>query len=529
MWQHHDKQMKELNKIYSEISKQTKNRLQEIFKVLNLSYDNFYNIADKKVKSMIDVKIVEWKDKKLLKGYFGVLANNIYNKTRVKNSEILELLIYSAYIEEQSKLDEYENQIIYDDMNYYYMKGQEEVNESLPKNKRKEILTLTDILFLSLLAMNDSSGYDLNIYKQIVIKNNTDKLYRQAIININQQKELDIDDVEFQNIIDRQVDNKIKINGDKIFGAFDHKLIELDNKAKIEGIKLLDKKGKIKFIAIEDNVTTKMCQSLNNQVFNINDWNEFYRYSKSNDRIVKYRCYGLIPGLNSPPIDDGFHWCRSYIQYIKYSNYNLKERKRIFKDKISSYNWNGVSKIAILQNIARANMVVKDFPMLQNKINQINLTSGQQYFMAITPLQNSYMLDINKDLFISVKSARTNYEKMVKLGQAPKSTTYKDILTHELGHAVNFEILKIKYKKDNKLISEDWNNCYTSTEIVNRALKNIGIKNFDEKINELKKISEYSLENSEETIAEAFCDYYSNRGDASLISKEIVKIVKEWF
>ncbi|MGN1012278.1 MAG: hypothetical protein ACI4ON_00385 [Clostridia bacterium] len=320
MWKHHNENMIKLKNIYKSISKQTQTRLQEIFKILDLKYDNLYKIADKRTKEIINAKIDEWRQKNFLKGYFGVLANNIYNKIRVKNSEILELLIYGAYTEEQNKLDEYENQIIYDDMNYYYIQGQKEVNKSLPLYKRKEILTLTDVFFLSLLAMNDSSGYDFNTYKQIVIKNNTDKVYIQAIININQQKELDIDDIEFQNIIDRQLDSKLKINGEKIYGAIDHKLIELDNKAKIEGIKLLDKKAKVKFIAIEDNATTKMCKSLNNQIFNLHDWNEFYRYSKSNDRIVKYKCYGLIPGLNTPPIDDGFHFCRSTIEYVKSKN-----------------------------------------------------------------------------------------------------------------------------------------------------------------------------------------------------------------
>ena len=272
MWQHHDQLMVKLKKIYLKISKQTQNQLQEIFKVLNLDYDSIYNIADKRTKNMIDVKVVEWKDKKLLKGYFGALANNIYNRSRVKNSEILELLIYSAYIEEQNKLDEYEKQIIYEDMNYYYIKGQEEANESLPLYKRKEILTLTDVLFLSLLAMNDSSGYDLETYKQVTIRNSTDKLYRQAIINIIQQKELDIDDIEFQNIIDRQLDNKIKINGDKIFGAIDHKLIELNNKSKVEGIILLDKNAKVKLVTIEDDKRTKMCESLSNQEFFVHDF-----------------------------------------------------------------------------------------------------------------------------------------------------------------------------------------------------------------------------------------------------------------
>lgn len=51
---------------------------------------------------------------------FGMLANNIYIRTRIKNSEILELLIYNAYVEEQNKLKEKEQQIMYEDANYYY-------------------------------------------------------------------------------------------------------------------------------------------------------------------------------------------------------------------------------------------------------------------------------------------------------------------------------------------------------------------------------------------------------------------------
>ena len=63
-----------------------------------------------------------WKEQELLKSnnYFSVLANNIYKRTRVKNSEILELLIYSAYIEEQNKLEEQEKKIMYEDTSYYY-------------------------------------------------------------------------------------------------------------------------------------------------------------------------------------------------------------------------------------------------------------------------------------------------------------------------------------------------------------------------------------------------------------------------
>ena len=120
IWNYHDTKMQELKQLYNKISKQTQNRLQEIFYTINFTTENIYNIADSKTKKRINTYIEQWKEQKLLIGYFSVLANNIYKRTRVKNSEILELLIYSAYIEEQKKLDEYENLIMYEDANYYY-------------------------------------------------------------------------------------------------------------------------------------------------------------------------------------------------------------------------------------------------------------------------------------------------------------------------------------------------------------------------------------------------------------------------
>ena len=114
--------MQKMKIIYQRISRQTQNKLQEIFDTFNFTSENIYNIADNKTKRRINTYIEQWKEQGLLKNnsYFTVLANNIYKRTRVNNSEILELLIYSAYIEEQSKLEEQEKQIMYEDVNYYY-------------------------------------------------------------------------------------------------------------------------------------------------------------------------------------------------------------------------------------------------------------------------------------------------------------------------------------------------------------------------------------------------------------------------
>ena len=157
IWNYHDTKIQELKQLYNKTSKQTQNRLQEIFDTFNFTSENIYDIADNKTKKRINTYIESWKEQGLLKSnnYFSVLANNIHKRTRVKNSEILELLIYSAYIEEQNKLEEQEKQIMYEDANYYYEQGQQEVN----KKEKPSIIPMA--LFLALLDQPNYSRINL--------------------------------------------------------------------------------------------------------------------------------------------------------------------------------------------------------------------------------------------------------------------------------------------------------------------------------------------------------------------------------
>ena len=320
MWKVHDNYMEQLKQLYNKTSKQTQNRLQELFDTFNFTSENIYNIADNKTKKRINTYIESWKEQGLLTGYFGMLANNIYKRTRVKNSEILELLIYSAYIEEQNKLEEQEKQILYEDANYYYQEGIKEVE----KKKKSSVIPMA--LFLALLDQPNYSGFNWKQYIEATIQYNTQQIYKQAILNMKQQKDLEIDSSEFQTIIQRQNNQKLNINNDKISGAADMQMIGLNNLAKVEGIKeVAEDNSKVRFIAVEDDKTTLMCDSLNNQEFYINKENAFDRYYGENQkelRIQRIRCNGLVLGLNLPPILHFFHYCRSTIVYN--SNYISK-------------------------------------------------------------------------------------------------------------------------------------------------------------------------------------------------------------
>ncbi len=316
IWNYHDTKMQELKQLYNKTSKQTQNRLQEIFDTFSFTTENIYNIADNKIKKRINTYIEQWKEQRLLKNnsYFSVLANNIYKKTRVKNSEILELLIYSAYIEEQDKLEEQEKQIMYEDANYYYVQGQQEVN----KKKKPSIIPMA--LFLALLDQPNYSGFNWKQYIEATIQYNAQQIYKQVILNIQQQRNLEIDSSEFQTIINRQNNQKLNINNDKISGATDLQMIGLNNLAKVEGIRSnANDNAQVEFWAVTDEHSTEMCQSMNMMRFYINKENKFDRYwgnSKKDIKLMPVRVKGLVPGINLPPIMYYWHWCRSTIRYV---------------------------------------------------------------------------------------------------------------------------------------------------------------------------------------------------------------------
>ena len=367
-WNYHDKKMKELKQLYLKVSKQTQNRLQEIIDTFKFDFDTLYNVADAKTKKRVNTYIEEWKDKGLLTGYFGTLAKSIYGRTRVKNSEILELLIYGTYIEEQSKLKKQELNIMYDDANYYYEQGQQEVNNALPKKERKPIDVLKWALFLALLDEPNVKGYVFEQYIQATIQFNAQQIYRQMTIDLQQQRQPDITNDIYQNLIKRQNNSKLNINRDKISGDIDTQLIGVNNLAKVEGIKGVDNNAQIRFIAVIDGNETDMCHSLDGQLFYINKQNEFNRYygeTQKDLKIEKIKCFGLVVGLNLPPISHHFHWCRSTITYqtpqnknleiqqeTKYSLFDKAYERRIQKLNLNKLNIKHIDK-KILNNILK--------------------------------------------------------------------------------------------------------------------------------------------------------------------------------
>lgn len=419
-----------------------------VFKTLKINNKNLYSIADKQTKNMINTYIEELKEKGLLKGYFGIVAKNIYTRTRVKNSEILELFIYGTYIEEQSKVEEKEKQIMYEDANYYYREGQKEVNNTLKKKKPISIINMA--LFLYLLDQPNYSGFNWEQYIEIVIRNNVYQLYKQALMNIQQQRELEIENNEFQRIINQQNNQKLCINGDKISGYIDTQLIGLNNLAKIEGIKELDNDAKVKFIAILDGNETEMCHSLNNQEFYINKENVFDRYygeTQKDLRIERIRCKGLVLGLNLPPISHHFHWCRSTIQYL--SRLNLDEDDEEFIENLKSF-ITGIKKV----DIDKKDIIDKAF---KNKMIRSIITDDT--IKNIYRYRGKTCKHSNGNIYLA--------QNWFNRTEARQMRTIR----HEIGHAIDYKNGYISKERLLKALNKDKIDILNKKDIINSELK----------------------------------------------------------
>lgn len=535
-WQYHDKKMKELKQLYSKTSKQTQNRLQEIIDTFKFDFDTLYNIADTKTKKRVNTYIEEWKDKGLLTGYFGTLAKNIYSRTRVKNSEILELLIYGAYIEEQNKIQEQELNIMYDDVNYYYQEGQQEVNDTLPKKERKPINILKWALFLALLDQPNAKGYIFEQYIEVTIKYNADQIYRQMTIDLQQQNEIDITNDIYQNLLKKQGNYRLNIkDGKAVSGNIDVTLIGLNNMAKVEGIKLIDKDAECLFISDLCEHVTDMCSNMNLYKFKVNDWNSFDRWygeTAKDLKIERVKVKGLVLGINLPPITHHFHYCHSTIMYLpkQQEDIELNKKYNIFNNKIKDIdklNIKHIDKKALNNILKNMEKVYKDFPQIEDKIKEINEISHPYGGMNITPQEDgTYIMEINRNIFNDEKRVKKLYNNDVKSGYHPKNSSYKDMGIHEAGHMVLNEILRKKYSNMNALAT-DWNNNITSTRILNQAFKKCRISGTINKRKAITDISNYAIEkDASETIAESFVDYYANRNKAKDLSKAILTIMK---
>ncbi len=331
-WKMTDKILENNLKHFKSIGIDTIDDIVEMMESLDITYNDLNKPISKADKRKLDKNIKEWKKSKLFNGYFAYLVTS---KNKYTYADLIEVLLYWIYIVQEKQFDELSKLVFIEVADDVYRQALDEI----PIKPKKEFSLTWEFIWSFLWIPTYNKRWEE--YLKLLTMTNQQEMYKLIIGNLQQDRP--IKETDLKDLTKKQVNRVISINDGKFSGVLSDTSRLLGNKVYIEPFK--EEKGlQVRFIAEIDKRTTKMCEGLNNQLFYVNDWNRFYRYSDIDKRDVLYNVYGLEVGVNLPPINNHFHWCRSTITYqleesiaddvrnsIKISNESDKEQFNRYK------------------------------------------------------------------------------------------------------------------------------------------------------------------------------------------------------
>lgn len=453
-WKYTDRALMEYLKTYKKVCSKTSDKVQDIFNSIDYTYTDLKKPISTAQRNKFLRVIEDWKDNNLLNGYFKYIVETTIKKTYITNEEMLELLLWGAYVQERSQLDEYEQVLFTEVGQDLYTQGIEEIK---PKKKKKWSLTWEYIW--ALLCLPNARGNKWVTYIEALALSNAQEIKKQAMICLQQEKKLNIDDDVFKNIIKKQENRYLCINDDKYSGALESQVREVANQSLLKaGEDVGNKDQKAVFIAEIDKVTTEMCKSMNGMLFNVNDWNRFYRYSAMDGRDVFYTVMGLEVGINLPPINNHIHACRSTITYLTDMKYKellaeYNQLRKIIPNEIPNnieeyaqmrYNIDGYyEEIKDKEEVGKHFNKYYEIKEVSNVLNHISFkTYYDSYSNARNELSKLDVKDIG-DVRLSTHAFDRIIERQVDLVEIKK--VLKETPTYnEKNNSINYENDNIK-------------------------------------------------------------------------------------
>lgn len=297
-WKFTDRLLKQCHKNFKSIFSEIQDELIDLFNSFNLKRENLNKTLSSTDKRKYDRDKRDWKDRNIVTPYFQFLLDTT---TKLTYSNVLKIYVFALYLKYSKKeFDECKNLFV------------AIANNTYEQAKKDLNIKSNDHLTWSLIrdwAIVQTINVPFEDYILILCQTSSEETSRLFINAINQGLSLKHSDLS--KIIQKQTNRFISINEERSSGVIENTSRQVGNMAYTEPFP----NQLIKFVAEMDDKTTRMCMSMNDYIFNTKDRNVFYRYSDEAKKLVKYDIYGLVLGINQPPIMDHFHYCRSILTY----------------------------------------------------------------------------------------------------------------------------------------------------------------------------------------------------------------------
>ena len=293
MWSYVDEQLKKYLKEHKINDKELEFRIQNVFN-MGFEFSTLYQYANNSVLRQFKTRLRLFKENYTKNDYVAYMVNKYQNRTRIKNNEILRIMLMMEYAEVYQK--NYDNQLaMFDEISQSIVKVTNAEVEPMLKGRKRKLrrhpFVYEHIFLLHFLAMPNNLGVTWDEHVASIVDYNSDQCYKQAIIDLREDKlQVHTDLIEKQT--KREINYKPTRTDDKFFGQIDNEVTYLVNQERVQIFKYYGI-TKVIFKALIDERTTEDCREMNGKVFNIDD---------------------LVLGENLPPIHFN---CRSVIEAYK--------------------------------------------------------------------------------------------------------------------------------------------------------------------------------------------------------------------
>lgn len=330
-WQVTRKELTEFQKWYKKQNRKTQDKIQEIVNNYDISYDDLSKTIKKKEKERLQRQIEEWEELGIFTGYFKYRVEELM-KGRITYRSLLEILFYGAYEEEKAKVNEETNELFYSVSLDCYNQGRKDLDK---KEKKEFPNNLLKAFYGTLIG-----GIMFEDYVNALYLTNMQEIQKQYIISLQQNRKLDVDSDSVQAIFTKQRNRFISTDDDKYSGGLDRYATACGNMAYYNASD--DGDSLVKFVSDHCEHVTEMCEYMDGMIFHTQKRNIFKRpigRTQKDLTIQELDVFGLVLGINMPPIDEHFHWCHSTLTYQTDKTADElremifeKEFERIFED-----------------------------------------------------------------------------------------------------------------------------------------------------------------------------------------------------
>jgi hypothetical protein len=217
-----------------------------------------------------------------------------------------------------------------------------------------------------------------------------------------------------------------------------------------------------------------------------------------------------------------------------------------------------------LENVVK--VIYNDYPMARGYLTNLSLANAtlkEGYIAAFFPSfkfatskdSSTYpwvmktQILLNSSYFLNIERIEASVTEGSSSGHFPKNTTKYSPLAHEFGHYLSFIAMINNYDFDSMLlinednyntfydIVDDFSNGSFSLKMIEESYDNYKLEtNTTMTLLEFREsISKYAVAKDnegnyiyDETIAEAFHDYYLNKENAAPASKAIMKVLRKY-